>query len=70
MSAPLDAETQRHLDDVRRHATLLAGSLKDASEAGIPPGIIVPQLVVVFRQMFGEMPPQLVQQLSALGLPQ
>lgn len=63
----LDADTQRRLDDVRLHATALAEALRDASDAGVPHGLILPQLVAVFRQTFGEMPPNLMQQLGGLA---
>jgi hypothetical protein len=62
----LDAETQRRLGDVKVHATALAEALRDASDAGVPHGLILPQLVQVFRQAFGEMPPNLMQQLGGL----
>jgi hypothetical protein len=63
---PLDPSTQQHLDDVRTHATALAEALRDASDAGVPHGLILPQLVQVFRTAFGEMPPNLMQQLGGL----
>lgn len=64
---PLDAATQQHLDGVKLHATALAEALRDASDAGVPHGLIIPQLVLVFRQAFGEMPPNLMQTLQGLS---
>jgi hypothetical protein len=40
-----------------RHDTRqLAETMRDASDAGVPHALILPQLVFVFRETFGEMP--------------
>lgn len=61
VSGPADNGTpaltpQQHLEQVRRDATALAETLRDASDAGVSHALILPQLVLVFRQAFGEMP--------------
>jgi hypothetical protein len=48
---------QQHLDAVKRDAAALAETLRDASDAGVSHALILPQLVLVFREAFGEMPP-------------
>lgn len=57
---------QEHLDLVKRNATQLAESLRDASDAGVSHALILPQLIIVFREAFGEMPPNLAAQLAGL----
>lgn len=47
---------QEWIDEVRDDATRLAGTLKAASDAGVSHALILPQLVLVFREVFGEMP--------------
>lgn len=47
---------QEHLDAVKRDAATLAVTLRDASDAGVSHALILPQLVLVFREAFGEMP--------------
>ena len=47
---------QEHLDAVKRDATALAETLRDAADAGVSHALILPQLVLVFREAFGEMP--------------
>lgn len=47
---------QEHLDAVKRDAAQLAETLRDASDAGVSHALILPQLVLVFREAFGEMP--------------
>lgn len=48
---------QQHLERVKRDATALAETLREASDAGVSHALILPQLVLVFRTAFGEMPP-------------
>lgn len=55
-AAPAALSPQEHLAAVRRDATVLANTLRDASDAGLSHAVILPQLVLVFRQAFGEMP--------------
>jgi hypothetical protein len=47
---------QEWLDRVKAQATTLAETLRDASDAGVSHALILPQLVLVFREAFGEMP--------------
>jgi hypothetical protein len=47
---------QEHLEAVKRDAAALAETLRDASDAGVSHALILPQLVLVFREAFGEMP--------------
>lgn len=49
-------ETQQHLAAVKDAGERLAVALREASDAGVPHGLILPQLVLVFREAFGEMP--------------
>ena len=48
--------TQRHLDLIRSRTQALADCLREATEAGVPHALILPQLVLVFREAFGELP--------------
>lgn len=47
---------EQHIAAVKRDAALLAESLRAASDAGVSHALILPQLVLVFREKFGEMP--------------
>jgi hypothetical protein len=53
-----------YLAAIRRDAEKLAGSLLAASDAGVGPALIVPQLVLVFRAAFGAMPADLLPMLA------
>lgn len=53
---PLPLTPAEHLERVRRDTTALAETLREASDAGVSHALILPQLVLVFRQAFGEMP--------------
>ena len=53
------------LDKVKDDATQLASTLRDASDAGVSHALVLPQLVLVFREVFGEMPAG----LSIPGMP-
>lgn len=57
---------EERLQDVKTKAESLAVTLRDASDEGVSHALILPQLVLVFREAFGEMPPQLVAQLAEL----
>lgn len=57
---------EERLNDVKVKAEALAVALRDASDAGVSHALVLPQLVLVFREAFGEMPPHLVQQLATL----
>lgn len=49
-------EVDAHIERVKRDATALAETLREVSDAGVPTALILPQLVLVFRSSFGEMP--------------
>lgn len=71
MSEPADRlltpEIQaEYVERVRREGAAFAELLRDASDAGVSHMIILPQLVLVFRQAFGEMPPEMVAQLASI----
>jgi hypothetical protein len=42
---------------VKEDAKRLAETLRDASDAGVSHALILPQLMLVFREAFGAMPP-------------
>lgn len=48
--------TARYLADVRSDARRLAETLRTVADAGVPHSLVLPQLVLVFREAFGEMP--------------
>lgn len=56
--------TMRYIERVRREAASLAETLRDASDAGVSHALILPQLILVFREAFGEMPPNMMQALA------
>lgn len=68
--APLTPHEQQALvADIRAKATDLAEALRLATDRGVSHAIVLPQLVLVFRQVFGEMPAGMqMPDLSALGL--
>lgn len=45
-----------HIEEIKRDATRLAETLRAASDAGVSHALILPQLALVFREVFGEMP--------------
>lgn len=47
---------QDHIAAVRANAKMLALSLREATDAGVSHAVILPQLVLAFREEFGEMP--------------
>jgi hypothetical protein len=47
---------QEHLELVTARASELAAALRDASDAGVSHALILPQLMIVFRETFGEPP--------------
>jgi hypothetical protein len=53
---PEPSEAER-VERIRTLASALATELRDASDAGVSHAVILPQLVLIFRQVFGEMPP-------------
>lgn len=53
MSEPTNEE---RLEAVKAHAEALAGELREAVDAGVSPALILPALMSVFREAFGEMP--------------
>jgi hypothetical protein len=44
------------LAKIEEQALDLAGTLRDASDAGVSHALVLPRLVLVFRQSFGEPP--------------
>lgn len=64
---PLTPAAQaEHVAAIRATATQLAEQLRGATDAGVSHAVILPQLVLVFREVFGEMPAG----LSIPGMPQ
>lgn len=49
-------EAAKYIEHVKHDATKLAETLRMASDAGVSNALILPQLVLVFREVFGEMP--------------
>jgi hypothetical protein len=49
--------TAEHLERITAQATALAESLREATDDGVSNALILPRLVLVFRQSFGEPPP-------------
>lgn len=54
MSEPLSAA--EHVEAVKAHGQVFFAALRDASDAGVSHAILLPQLVLVYRQVFGSMP--------------
>lgn len=46
-----------HVDRIKRRAAALAEALREANDAGVSPALILPQLMLIFRGQFGELPP-------------
>lgn len=53
---PRELNKDEHLARVKADAAALAVTLRDASDAGVSHALILPQLVLVFKDAFGEMP--------------
>ncbi len=62
-------ETQAVVADIRAKALDLAEALRDATDAGVSHALILPQLLLVFRETFGSMPDGFAAQLAGLGVP-
>jgi hypothetical protein len=45
-----------HLAEIRARCAELAVALREASDAGVSHALIIPQLMLVFRDAFGELP--------------
>lgn len=56
MSELTKEAAQEHLDAVKRDTDRLAATLREAADAGVSHALILPQLVLAFREAFGEMP--------------
>lgn len=54
--APPDWTAGDHVERVKSDARQLAESLLRANDAGVSHALILPQLMLVFREVFGEMP--------------
>lgn len=59
MNAP-ELTKAEHMERIKAKATELADALRDASDAGVSQALILPQLMLVFKQSFGEPPPGFV----------
>ena len=55
LNNPVLSQAER-IARIRAHAQQLAGELRDATDAGVSHAIILPQLMLVFREVFGELP--------------
>lgn len=55
---------QEHLELVKESANELATRLRAASDAGVSPALILPQLMLIFRSSFGAPPPELLSMLA------
>lgn len=51
--------TEEWVERIDEQANGLASTLRDAADAGVPHSLILPRLVLAFRQSFGEPPPGL-----------
>lgn len=56
-----------HVGEVEAAARVLADKLNAASDAGVSPALILPRMVLVFREVFGELPPNLISLLGGMG---
>ncbi len=61
----LDDRDAYYLTRVQEDAGKLADTLRAATEAGVSHAVILPQLVIVFRDAFGEMPDAVGELLAA-----
>lgn len=52
----VETSPQDHLAHVEAKARQLADALSAASDAGVSPALIMPRLMLVFREAFGAMP--------------
>lgn len=53
-------------DDIEAKSRELALMLNQASDQGLSPALILPRMVMVFREVFGELPPQLMALLGGM----
>lgn len=68
MDAP-ELSPQEHLELVKASANELATRLRAASDAGVSPALILPQLMLIFRSSFGAPPPELLSMLAGSPVP-
>lgn len=59
-------EISEHLEEIEATARDLAQKLNAASEAGVSPALILPRLVMVFRDVFGEVPPGILGMMGGM----
>lgn len=52
----MNEETEQHLRRIDEGAAELAAALKDALDAGVGQALVLPRLMLAFRQSFGQMP--------------
>lgn len=58
MAPPVELSPAEHVDRIDGAARELAGYLRTATDEGVSPALILPRLVLVFREVFGSMPPE------------
>lgn len=63
--ASSDDRDDWYVERVRDEAGALAATLRQATEQGVSHAVILPQLVLVFRDAFGEMPAAVGELLAA-----
>lgn len=63
---PAERSEREWLELINEQTGTLASTLRDASDAGVSHALIVPQMMLVFRAVFGEMPAG----VSIPGMPQ
>lgn len=54
----------QHLERIKGHGRDLAAALSAASDAGVSPALILPQLMLIFRGQFGQPPAELLAQIA------
>lgn len=60
------ATPAEHVARVKQSAERLAADLVAASDAGVSHALILPQLVLVFREAFGDIPAGVLPQLGGM----
>lgn len=65
MSA-IELSQAQHLERISRDASRLALTLREAADAGVSHMVILPQLMLCFRDAFGAMPPDMAAKLAEM----
>lgn len=55
-----------HVARIRESAQQLATQLREANDAGVSHALILPQLMIVFRETFGDIPAGVMPQLGGM----